>query len=96
MVNILKSLVFSFITLLLILIHDETFCLNNNNNNTIRLTNNYNIKKQQPVVIVAKFLNQSTTYKCPNECTCQGLSIDCSNRKLTKIPRNIPFNLIKV
>lgn len=60
----------------------------------------YNKKQQQPGV--AKFINQSISiktsnyYKCPSECSCQGLSIDCSNRRLTKVPLNIPYNVIKV
>ncbi len=66
------------------------------------------VRKQQPIVIVAKWLNQSLQqqqqshqqqqqqYKCPNECSCQGLSIDCSYRRLTRIPRLIPNNVIKV
>ncbi len=33
---------------------------------------------------------------CPSECTCKGLSIDCSNRNLIKVPENIPSNIIRV
>lgn len=33
---------------------------------------------------------------CPLECVCQGLSIDCSNRGLRFVPKNIPLNVIKV
>lgn len=56
-----------------------------------------------------EFLNQSNSftnikniklsnnnYKCPSECICLGLSIDCSNRRLTRVPKYIPFNVIKV
>jgi len=33
---------------------------------------------------------------CPIECTCTGLSIDCSYRELKQVPKNIPKEVIKV
>ncbi len=36
------------------------------------------------------------TSNCPDKCTCKGLSIDCSNRNLIKVPENIPSNIIQV
>lgn len=33
---------------------------------------------------------------CPEVCLCQGLSIDCNNRELTEVPRNLPKYLIKM
>lgn len=41
----------------------------------------------------AAYLNNKD---CPVECACQGLSIDCSNRGLKQVPKNIPLNVIKV
>jgi hypothetical protein len=40
--------------------------------------------------------NNNNNEQCPTECTCQGLSIDCSGRVLTQVPKNIPKNVIKV
>lgn len=28
--------------------------------------------------------------KCPWACSCTGLSVDCSHRGLTQVPRNLP------
>ncbi|KAF4517656.1 hypothetical protein B566_EDAN002888 [Ephemera danica] len=28
--------------------------------------------------------------KCPWACSCLGLAVDCSNRGLTQVPRNLP------
>ena len=33
---------------------------------------------------------------CPEVCLCQGLSIDCNNRELTEVPRNLPKYIIKM
>ena len=38
----------------------------------------------------------NTVSDCPVECVCTGLSIDCSYRELTQVPKNIPKNVIKV
>lgn len=40
--------------------------------------------------------NYNFNKNCPKECLCQGLAIDCSNRGLKYVPKNIPTNLIKV
>jgi len=28
--------------------------------------------------------------KCPVECVCEGTSVDCSNRGLQEVPKDIP------
>jgi hypothetical protein len=33
---------------------------------------------------------------CPYPCSCQGLSVDCSYRSLTLVPKNIPKHIIKL
>jgi len=38
----------------------------------------------------------SLSASCPAQCTCQGLSVDCSSRGLKHVPRNIPLNAIKM
>lgn len=98
------KLLFYIITLLIVL--NETSAqfnlilnrYNLNKTNLIQQTTSKQLQKKQQLQI--KFINQTIKntnyYKCPNECSCQGLSIDCSNRRLTRVPLNIPYNVIKV
>ncbi|KAL0269211.1 UNVERIFIED_CONTAM: hypothetical protein PYX00_007017 [Menopon gallinae] len=34
--------------------------------------------------------------KCPWACSCSGLTVDCSHRGLTQVPRNLPTNAEKL
>ncbi|KAF0299927.1 Biglycan [Amphibalanus amphitrite] len=33
---------------------------------------------------------------CPPECSCQGSVIDCSHRKLVRVPRNLPYGATRL
>ncbi|CAF0707250.1 unnamed protein product [Brachionus calyciflorus] len=48
------------------------------------------------IIVLIKINTIVIGANCPIECACQGLSIDCSNRGLTKIPKDIPPNIIKI
>lgn len=34
--------------------------------------------------------------RCPSVCTCSGLTVDCSHRMLTQVPRKIPVDTEKL
>lgn len=34
--------------------------------------------------------------RCPWACSCSGLSVDCSHRGLTQVPRNLPTDAERV
>lgn len=34
--------------------------------------------------------------KCPWACSCSGLTVDCSHRGLTQVPRNLPKDAERV
>ena len=40
--------------------------------------------------------NEDEMRPCPFECDCKGLTVDCSNRGLTYVPKNIPSLAKKV
>ncbi|CAF0793384.1 unnamed protein product [Didymodactylos carnosus] len=47
------------------------------------------------IYILLNILPQSIE-ACPNECTCHGPNVDCSNRGLQQIPLGIPRNVFKL
>ena len=36
------------------------------------------------------------TFECPKECTCENRIVNCSAKKLTEIPKNLPENAIEL
>lgn len=34
--------------------------------------------------------------QCPWACSCSGLTVDCSHRELTQVPRNLPTDAERV
>jgi len=40
--------------------------------------------------------DEDSLLSCPFECDCKGLTVDCSNRGLTYVPKNIPSSAKKL
>ena len=72
----------------------SSFISNKNNNNkpVSTLNRKFNLKNN----FDDDSFNNNFRLDCPIECTCTGLSIDCSYRDLKQVPKNIPKEVIKV
>jgi hypothetical protein len=57
----------------------------------------FNQSNNNKIKIHKKTTNKYNFMKnCPNLCSCQGLSVDCSYRSLISVPENIPKNTVKL
>jgi hypothetical protein len=71
----------------------SSFISNKNNKSPISLNRKFN-----SFTLGDDATNNNNRFRldCPIECTCTGLSIDCSYRELKQVPKNIPKEVIKV
>ena len=71
---------------------NKNMFIHNSNNNNKLLNYNGNSYKQY---LLARPNYTTSRLSCPGECSCKGLSIDCSGRHLTLVPDNISKDLIR-